>query len=111
MKRLYMFLMLYSTFAIAQVQQPKLVVGIVVDQMRFDYINRYWNDYGDDGFKRLISEGYNCTNTHFNYIPTYTGPGHASIYTGATPSTHGIISNYWYDRELEEYGYCVSMLI
>ena len=103
-----MFLMLYSTFAIAQVQQPKLVVGIVVDQMRFDYINRYWNDYGDDGFKRLISEGYNCTNTHFNYIPTYTGPGHASIYTGATPSTHGIISNYWYDRELEEYGYCVS---
>ena len=100
--------MLYSTFAIAQVQQPKLVVGIVVDQMRFDYINRYWNDYGDDGFKRLISEGYNCINTHFNYIPTYTGPGHASIYTGATPSTHGIISNYWYDRELEEYGYCVS---
>ena len=47
MKRLYIFLMLYSTFAIAQVQQPKLVVGIVVDQMRFDYINRYWNDYGD----------------------------------------------------------------
>ena len=107
MKRLYIFLILNSTFAFAQVQQPKLVVGIVVDQMRFDYINRYWNDYGDDGFKRLISEGYNCTNTHFNYIPTYTGPGHASIYTGATPSTHGIISNYWYDRELEEYGYCV----
>lgn len=108
MKRLYIFLMLYSTFAIAQVEQPKLVVGIVVDQMRFDYINRYWNDYTDGGFKRLIAEGYNCTNTHFNYIPTYTGPGHASIYTGATPSTHGIISNYWYDRELEEYGYCVS---
>ncbi|HCQ76408.1 MAG TPA: alkaline phosphatase, partial [Leeuwenhoekiella sp.] len=108
MKRLFILLMLSSTFVFAQVQQPKLVVGIVVDQMRFDYLTRYWNDYGDDGFKRLISEGYNCTNTHFNYIPTYTGPGHASIYTGATPSTHGIISNYWYDRELEEYGYCVS---
>ena len=65
MKRLYMFLMFYSNFAIAQVEQPKLVVGIVVDQMRFDYINRYLNDYGDDGFKRLIYEGYNCTNTHF----------------------------------------------
>ena len=108
MKRLFIFLMLSSTFAFAQVEQPKLVVGIVVDQMRFDYINRYWNDYGDGGFKRLISEGYNCTNTHFNYIPTYTGPGHASIYTGATPSTHGVISNYWYNRELEEYSYCVS---
>ena len=108
MKRLFILLMLSSTFVFAQVQQPKLVVGIVVDQMRFDYLTRYWNDYGDDGFKRLIFEGYNCTNTHFNYIPTYTGPGHASIYTGATPSTHGIISNYWYDRELEEYGYCVS---
>ena len=108
MKRLFILLMLSSTFVFAQVQQPKLVVGIVVDQMRFDYLTRYWNDYGDDGFKRLISEGYNCTNTHFNYIPTYTGPGHASIYTGATPSTHGIISNYWYDRELKEYGYCVS---
>jgi len=108
MKRLFILLMLSSTFVFAQLQQPKLVVGIVVDQMRFDYLTRYWNDYGDDGFKRLLSEGYNCTNTHFNYIPTYTGPGHASIYTGATPSTHGIISNYWYDRELEEYLYCVS---
>ena len=108
MKRLFILLMLSSSFAIAQVEQPKLVVGIVVDQMRFDYINRYWNDYSDAGFKRLITEGYNCTNTHFNYIPTYTGPGHASIYTGATPSTHGIISNSWYDREFEDYSYCVS---
>jgi len=108
MKRLFLFLILFSTLASAQVEAPKLVVGIVVDQMRFDYINRYWNDYTDGGFQRLIAEGYNCTNTHFNYIPTYTGPGHASIYTGTTPSTHGIISNYWYNRELEDYTYCVS---
>ena len=108
MKRLFVILSFFSALAFAQVDQPKLVVGIVVDQMRFDYINRYWDDYSEGGFKRLVSDGYNCTNTHFNYIPTYTGPGHASIYSGATPSSHGIISNSWYDREIEEYSYCVS---
>ena len=93
---------------IAQVEQPKLVVGLVVDQMRFDYINRYWDEFSEGGFKRLVTEGYNCNNTNYNYIPTYTGPGHASIYTGATPSSHGIIANSWYDKNVEEYSYCVS---
>ncbi|MFT4877841.1 MAG: putative AlkP superfamily pyrophosphatase or phosphodiesterase, partial [bacterium] len=93
---------------IAQVEQPKLVVGLVVDQMRFDYINRYWDEFSEGGFKRLVAEGYNCNNTNYNYIPTYTGPGHASIYTGATPSSHGIIANSWYDKNVEEYSYCVS---
>ena len=79
--------------------KPRLIVGIVVDQMRYDYITRYWNHYGDDGIKKLVREGHNFTNTHFNYVPTYTGPGHASIYSGTTPAVHGIISNNWYDRE------------
>jgi predicted AlkP superfamily pyrophosphatase or phosphodiesterase len=79
--------------------RPKLIVGIVVDQMRYDYLTRYWDKYGNDGFKKLVTEGANCINTHFNYIPTYTGPGHASIYTGTTPSVHGIISNSWHDRK------------
>lgn len=87
---------------------PKLVVGIVVDQMRFDYINRFWNHYGDGGFKRLVGEGFNCKNNHFNYAPTYTAPGHASIYTGATPATHGIIGNDWYDKAQDKSVYCVS---
>ena len=108
MKRILSFLFVLSFSAQAQVDQPKLVVGIVVDQMRFDYINRYWNDFSEGGFKRLVAEGYNCTNTHYNYIPTYTGPGHASIYTGATPSNHGVIANTWYDKTTEEYSYCVS---
>ena len=62
-----------------ELKQPKLVVGIVVDQMRQDYIYRYWNKFGNGGFKKLINEGYFYKNTHYNYVPTYTGPGHASL--------------------------------
>ncbi|MFC2147647.1 alkaline phosphatase PafA [Bacteroidota bacterium] len=87
---------------------PKLIVGIVVDQMRYDYLTRFWNHYGDDGFKRLVNEGFNCKNNHFNYAPTSTGPGHASVYTGATPSIHGIIGNNWYDKETDKLVYCAS---
>jgi predicted AlkP superfamily pyrophosphatase or phosphodiesterase len=61
--------------------KPKLVVGIVVAQMRNDYIYRYWNRYGNGGFKRLVNEGHYFKNAHYNYVPTYTGPGHCSIYT------------------------------
>lgn len=87
---------------------PKLVVGIVVDQMRYDYLPLYWDKFGDGGFKRLVQQGYSFANNHYNYFPTYTGPGHASIYTGTTPSVHGIIGNDWYDRSLGRNVYCVS---
>ena len=59
--------------------KPKLVVGIVIDQMRYDYIYRFWDKFGNDGFKKLVNQGYFCKNTNYNYVPTYTGPGHASI--------------------------------
>ena len=91
-----------------QQTKPKLVVGIVVDQMRYDYLTRFDSKYGNGGFKRLIKDGFNCTNTQFNYIPTYTGPGHASVYAGTTPKYHGIISNNWYDKELKKIIYCVK---
>lgn len=87
---------------------PKLVVGIVVDQMRNDYIYRYWDRFGNGGFKRLVNEGYYFKNAHYDYIPTYTGPGHCSIYTGATPRAHGIIGNDWYDKTSGKYIYCVE---
>lgn len=87
---------------------PKLVVGIVVDQMRYDYLTRFMHRYGDDGFKRLIAEGYNFKNNHFNYIPTYTGPGHASVFTGTAPQNHGVISNNWYDKFGNTSVYCVQ---
>lgn len=87
---------------------PKLIVGIVVDQMRYDYLTRFWNHYGDGGFKRLVNGGFNCKNNHFNYAPTSTGPGHASVYTGTTPAIHGIIGNNWYDKETDQIVYCAS---
>lgn len=87
---------------------PKLVVGIVVDQMRYDYLTRFWDQFGEDGFKRLINEGFNCKNNHFNYAPTSTGPGHTSVYTGTTPATHGIIGNNWYDKVANVGVYCAS---
>ncbi|MCK0191227.1 alkaline phosphatase PafA [Arenibacter sp. F20364] len=87
---------------------PKLVVGIVVDQMRYDYLTRFWDQYGDGGFKRLVNEGFNCKNNHFNYAPTVTGAGHASVYTGTTPSVHGIIGNDWYDKYADESVYCAG---
>ena len=88
--------------------KPKLVVGIVVDQMRNDYLYRYWNRYGNGGFKRLVSEGYHFKNAHYNYIPTYTGPGHSSIYTGATPRSHGIIANDWFVKKTGMTTYCTQ---
>jgi predicted AlkP superfamily pyrophosphatase or phosphodiesterase len=92
----------------APISKPKLIVGIVVDQMRNDFIYRYWNRYGNGGFKRLVNEGYYFKNTHYNYIPTFTGPGHCSIYTGATPRAHGIIANEWYERGSGKEVYCVT---
>lgn len=90
----------------SELKQPKLVVGIVVDQMRHDYIYRYWNKFGNGGFKKIINEGYFYRNAHYNYVPTYTGPGHASIYTGTSPATHGIIANEWFSKETGKMTYC-----
>lgn len=89
-------------------KNPKLVVGIVVDQMRYDYLTRFYSKYGVGGFKRMINEGFNCKNNHFNYIPTKTGPGHASVFTGTTPKYHGVIANDWYDKEIKSMVYCAG---
>lgn len=85
---------------------PRLVVGIVVDQMRYDFLTRFWDMYGDDGFKRLVGEGFSFGNAWFGYVPTTTCPGHASVYTGTTPSVHGIIGNDWFDRASGEEIFC-----
>lgn len=81
---------------------PDLVVFVVVDQMRYDYLERFYDQYSEDGFKRLMQEGFNFRNTHYNYIPTRTAPGHASLLTGTTPARHGITSNNWYDRTTKQ---------
>jgi hypothetical protein len=105
MKKILIALLILVTFKV-NAQSPKLVVGIVVDQMRYDYLYRFQSKYGPNGFKRLIAEGTNCKNTNYNYVPTYTGPGHTSIYTGTTPAIHGIISNKWYDKKSGKQVYC-----
>lgn len=89
-------------------KKPKLVVGVVIDQMRYDYLIRFSKKYGNDGFKRLLREGFSLENAHYNYIPTYTAVGHTSIYTGTTPINHGIIGNNWYDKYLKKSIYCVT---
>ena len=103
------FLSLFSIKSFSQpIHRPKLVVGIVIDQMRYDYLYRFYPFYGKDGFKRLMNEGTNFTYAHFNYVPTFTGPGHTSVYTGTTPFYHGIIANNWYDKQLNKMIYCVE---
>lgn len=105
---LLLTLVLFPVLLSAQAPKPKLIVGIVVDQMRYDYIERFSAGYGTNGFARLKREGSNFTNAHFNYVPTYTAPGHATVYTGTTPHYHGIISNDWYEGTEDKEIYVVD---
>ncbi len=77
----------------SKLRRPKLVVGIAVDQMRWDYLYRYYDRYGEGGFKRLINDGYSFENTYINHIPSITAVGHATVFTGTVPAVHGITSN------------------
>jgi predicted AlkP superfamily pyrophosphatase or phosphodiesterase len=101
-------LLMMSHFAQAQLtnERAKLVVGVVVDQMRYDYLFRYYNKYGNGGFKRFLNQGFVCRNAHYNYVPTETAPGHASVYTGTTPAFHAIVGNEWYEQGKRRY--CVE---
>jgi predicted AlkP superfamily pyrophosphatase or phosphodiesterase len=92
----------------AQVARPKIVVGLVVDQMRWDYLYRFYALYGNDGFKRLLRDGYNCQNTSVSYLPANTAPGHSCIYTGSVPAIHGIAGNNWIDNATGNNVYCVD---
>jgi predicted AlkP superfamily pyrophosphatase or phosphodiesterase len=91
-----------------QSMKPKLVVGLVIDQMRWDYLYRFNQLYTANGFKRLIGEGFSCDNTLIPYTPTYTAPGHTCIYTGSVPAIHGIVGNNWYDKTLNADVYCTD---
>jgi predicted AlkP superfamily pyrophosphatase or phosphodiesterase len=97
-----------KTIGFSQEASPKLVVGIVVDQMSYDYLYRFYPHFEKNGFRRLMDKGTNFRNVNYNYVPTYTGPGHASIYTGTTPSNHGIVANDWLDRQAGEEVNCVG---
>ncbi len=106
-KVLLVFLGILSFSAFAQ-KKPALVVGIVVDQMRYEYLNKFYDRYSDKGFKRLMREGINCTDNHYNYAPTVTAAGHASVYTGTVPAVHGIVGNDWIEVANGKKMYCVD---
>ncbi len=91
-----------------RLERPKLVVGLVVDQMRWDYLYRYYDKFGNDGFKRLLNTGYSLNNVHINYVPTVTALGHTCIYTGSVPAIHGIAGNDWTDKETGKNVYCTA---
>ncbi len=93
---------------LAGVPRPKLVVGIVVDQMRWDYLYRYYNRYSTGGFKRLLNEGFSCENTQIDYIPTVTAAGHTCIYTGSVPAIHGIAGNDFIIQSTGKSMYCAE---
>jgi len=88
-------------------EKPKLIIGIVVSEMRYDYLTRYWDRFGEGGFKRLVNGGTYCKNTHHDYLISESGEGFATIATGAYPDVHGIVSDYWYDRLRDKITFCV----
>src|SRR5690349_3573452 len=82
----------------ASPKRPRLVLLIVVDQFRYDYLERFGDLFGPNGFKRLQRDGASWTESNYDHMPTYTAPGHATMMTGAYPSESGIIANEWLDR-------------
>lgn len=88
--------------------KPKLVVGLVIDQMRWDYMYRFNALYGEGGFKRLLKDGFSAENTFIPYVPTYTAVGHTCIYTGSVPAISGIVGNNWFDKTTGKNVYCTD---
>jgi predicted AlkP superfamily pyrophosphatase or phosphodiesterase len=114
MRRLSVFLLaiLASIVSISQtapIARPKLVVGIVIDQMRWDYLYRYNDLYKPNGgFRRMLGEGFTCENTLIPYTPTITAAGHTCVYTGSVPAIHGIVGNNWWDNVSRKNFYCTQ---
>lgn len=112
MKKVLMLILicLAMTSAFTQsIKRPKLIVGIVIDQMRYDYLYKYYDRYDDKGgFKTLLNGGFSCENTFIPYIPTVTACGHSCIYTGSVPAINGITGNIWWDNDLKRSVYCTE---
>lgn len=112
------FLLLAPCFAHPQPKRfssdlPKLVIAIVIDQFRYDYLERFEAHYlpatrASGGFKRLLEHGALFTNAHYHYINTYTAPGHSTLFTGVLPAKSGIVGNEWIDRNTGQTVYCVT---
>src|SRR5690349_20069892 len=82
----------------AEQKRPRLVLLIVVDQFRYDYLERFGDLFGQNGFRRLMRDGASWTQSNYDHMPTYTAPGHGTMMTGAYPAESGIVGNEWLDR-------------
>ena len=89
-------------------EKPRLIVGIVVSEMRYDYLSRYWDKFGDGGFRRLAGNGTFCKNAHHDYLISESSSGFATLSTGSYPDGHGIVSDFWYDRLKDDIVYSIS---
>ncbi len=98
----------FGTFSQVRAAPPKLVLAILVDQLRYDYMERFHDQFTEGGFRLLTDKGAFMTFARYDYCPTITGPGHASFFSGATPSMHGIIANDWFDKRTGQVMYCVA---
>ncbi len=98
----------FTTASFAQIAKPKLVIGLMIDQMRWDYLYRFNALYGPNGFKRLLNQGFSNENAMIPYVPTYTAVGHSCVYTGSVPAITGIPGNNWFDKTTNRYVYCVE---
>jgi len=94
------------TAASVRSETPRLVVAIMVDQLRYDYLERYQAQFTDDGFQRFLRKGVFMTFARYDYCPTVTAPGHATFLSGCTPAMHGIIANDWIDKKTRLGMYC-----
>jgi len=113
-KLLFVCTLFFNCFCFSQTNnsnilpRPKLVVGIVVDQMRWDYLYRYYPLFSETGFKRMLTQGFSCENTLIPYTPTVTAAGHTCIYTGSVPAVNGIVGNIWFDKLENKVVYCAD---
>jgi predicted AlkP superfamily pyrophosphatase or phosphodiesterase len=98
----------FTVASFSQSPKPKLVVGLVIDQMRWDYMYRFNALYGEGGFKRLLKDGFSAENTFIPYVPTYTAVGHTCVYTGSVPAISGIVGNNWFDKTTGKGVYCTD---
>jgi predicted AlkP superfamily pyrophosphatase or phosphodiesterase len=103
-----LFTLIFNSATAQHKLQPKLVVGIVVDQMRWDFLYRFKHQYTANGFNRLLNKGFSANNCLIPFTPTYTAPGHTCVFTGSVPAIHGIVGNAWYNRTLQKDWYCTQ---
>src|SRR5246127_5250169 len=96
---LFFLWLLRLRFVSAYKSRPKLIVIIVIDQFRGDYLERYRDQFGEGGFRLFLDHGANYTDCNYNYANTRTAPGHATLFSGAYSDGHGIAANEWWDQK------------